>query len=56
MTKCSDTESCELVERPCRRLRLTWNASAPDVVPPTDSHDQRLARGPARVIQREPTR
>ena len=32
MTECSDTESCELVERHCRRLRLTWNASAPDVV------------------------
>ena len=52
MTECSDTESCELVERPCRRLRLTWNASAPDVVPPTDSHDQRLARV-RRVMQRE---
>ena len=52
MTECSDTESCELVERPCRRLRLTWNASAPDVVLPTDSHDQRLARV-RRVMQRE---
>ena len=52
MTECSDTESCELAERPCRRLRLTWNASAPDMVPPTDSHDQRLARV-RRVMQRE---
>ena len=52
MTECSDTESCELIERPSRRLRLTWNASAPDVVPPTDSHDQRLARV-RRVMQRE---
>ena len=32
MTKCSDTESCELVERPCRRPQRTatirdWNVS-----------------------------
>ena len=52
MTECSDTESCQLVEPPSRRLRLTWNASAPDVVPPTDSHNQRLARV-RRVMQRE---
>ena len=52
MSECSDTESRELVERLCRRFRLTWNASAPDVVPLTDSHDQRMARV-RRVTQRE---
>ena len=52
MTECSDTASCELAERPSRRLRLTWNASAPNEVPPTDSHHQRLTRV-RRLMQRE---
>ena len=30
MTEGSDTESCELVVRPSRRLTLRWNPSAPD--------------------------
>ena len=44
MTEGSDTESCELVVRPSRRLTLRWNPSAPDDVAPMDSHDERLAR------------
>ena len=44
MTEGSDTESCELVVRPSRRLTLRWNPSVPDDVAPMDSHDERLAR------------
>ena len=39
----SDTESCGVVGRPVRRLRLMWRQDQHEVPLSVDSHDQRLA-------------
>ena len=52
MTECSHTESCELVERLRKKLRVMRNPSAPEELAPKKNHDQRLARV-RRVMQRE---
>ena len=52
LTECSDTEFCEWVARPSRRLRLMWNPSALNEEAPMGSHDQRLACV-RRVVHRE---
>ena len=40
----SDTESCGVVGRPVRRLRLMWSQDQHELPSSVDSHDQRLAR------------
>ena len=52
LTECSDTEFCEWVARPSRRLRLMWNPSVLNEEAPMDSHDQGLACV-RRVVHRE---
>ena len=47
----SDTESCGVVGRPVRRLRLMWSQDQHEVPSSVDSHDQRLARVRQQLMQ-----